>query len=411
MPALTASAESLAAEAAHHAAGLTDPAPCPDGEPWAGQLLATGSAGIALAHIERARSSLDDWRRAHTFIQDAIANPVSTHDGSGLYLGAPAVAFMLDAAAGTTGRYQRGLADLDSPVADLAHRRAAAALERVAAAAPTAFAEYDVFYGLAGIAALLLRRDPGGSAMEHALTALVALTRPLSLDGREVPGWWCSHDPHRGHTGEAGGHANFGLAHGITGPLALLSRAARGHVVVDGQYEAITTICAWLDRWRQEGPAGPWWPEHITVGDLAAGRPSQAGPTRPGWCYGTPGIARAGQLAAIATGDRHMQEEYEDALAACLDDPAQQARITDAGLCHGAAGLFQTVWRAAADDSSDRLRLRLPPLAERLAAAATSHDGTDLGLLTGTAGLTLALHTAATDTAPNSGWDTCLLID
>ncbi|MGH3622096.1 MAG: lanthionine synthetase LanC family protein, partial [Sciscionella sp.] len=59
------------------------------------------------------------------------------------------------------------------------------------------------------------------------------------------------------------------------------------------------------------------------------------GPLQPSWCYGTPGIARAQQLAALATGDTRRRHTAETALLGCLHDPNQLARIIDPGLCHG----------------------------------------------------------------------------
>ncbi|MEO3861335.1 lanthionine synthetase C family protein [Acrocarpospora sp. B8E8] len=415
MAAPTVPDAALAVAAERYAARLTSPEPPPGDRPWISQSLTEGTAGIALLHIERAHTGRGTWQQAHNWITHAAAGEISADDNTGLYLGAPAIAFILDAAAATTGRYRHGLTDLDGHIAKLAHHRVEAAMARIRRGELPQFREYDVFFGLSGIGALLLRRDPGGSALERVLDYLVALTHPLVVDGQELPGWWVVHDPHRQFSADyPGGHGNFGAAHGITGgPLALLSQAMRRGITVQGQREAINTICSWLDAWRQDSAVGPWWPQWITRADLREGRPSQSRPGRPSWCYGTPGIVRAGQLAAIATGDHHRQQMYEDAFARCLRDPAQQARITDAGLCHGAAGLYQTAWRAARDATTPALAERLPHLADNLARR--SQPDTDTasgpGLLEGDAGTALALHTAAHDTAPTSGWDACLLIN
>ncbi|OLE21189.1 MAG: lanthionine synthetase, partial [Catenulispora sp. 13_1_20CM_3_70_7] len=307
----------LAAAAEHHSRLLQPPPPDVPGQTGAAQDLATGSVGTALAHIERARSGLESWRTAHAFILHATSAPISDHDTSGLFLGAPALAFALDAAAGTSDRYKSGLADLDPAVTQLAHRRTSRALGRIAAGEAATFAEYDIFSGLSGIGALLLRRDPGGSALERVLTYLVALTQPLPDRYKRLPGWWVSHNPHRKTQPGYPGHANLGAAHGITGPLALLAQAARRGITVDGHHQAIADICHWLNAWRRGDDAGCWWPEHVAMSELRTGRTSQTGPARPSWCYGTPGIARAGQLAAIALGDRTLQHEYESALVAC----------------------------------------------------------------------------------------------
>ena len=121
-------------------------------------------------------------------------------------------------------------------------------------------------------------------------------------------------------------------------------------------------------------------------------------------------ISRAGQVASIALGDRCGQRRYEDALARCLRDPAQLDRVTGVGLCHGAAGLYMTAWRAARDSESPGVAACLPDLAARLHRQAILDDRTDQGFLDGCAGTALALHTAASGTSPASGWDACLLI-
>ncbi|GAA1029139.1 MULTISPECIES: lanthionine synthetase C family protein [Amycolatopsis] len=413
MTTVTITPAEIAEIAQRRAADVDLPEPPPDDEPWVAQSLTKGTAGIALLHIERALAGRGTWRHAHRWIMAAVAGQVSATDTSGLYLGAPAVTFMLDnAASGTKDRYQDALADVDRHVVALAHRRVESAMARLQAGRLPDFREYDVFFGLSGIGALLLRRAPGSTAMERVLGYLVALAKPRLINGDVLPGWWVGHDPHRRDSAPfQHGHSNFGMAHGIAGPLALLSQAIRRGSSVDGQHAAIAAICEWLDAWQQEGDAGPWWPEWITLAELRTGHPNQSGPARPSWCYGTPGIARAGQLAGIAVGDAQRQLMYEQALTRCLDDPVQQGHITDGSVCHGWAGLYQTVWRSAQDSQTAGLAEHLPGLASRLGHQANQKPATNRGFLEGTAGTALALHTAARNSAPISGWDACLLID
>jgi hypothetical protein len=200
------------------------------------------------------------------------------------------------------------------------------------------------------------------------------------------------------------------MAHGIAGPLALLALAQRRGISIDGQAEAIERICSWLDRWRQENTTGPWWPQWISRDECRRGRVGQPGPLRPSWCYGTPGIARAQQLAAIATGDPARLRLAERALAACVSDPEQLDRVTDSGLCHGWAGLFQTAWRASTDDGTGTIAATLSTLADRLLRYTEVGARLGSGLLEGDAGLALALHTVAGYGPTVPGWDACLLI-
>jgi hypothetical protein len=186
-----------------------------------------------------------------------------------------------------------------------------------------------------------------------------------------------------------------------------LSLTARSGLLVPGQLQAIGRICTWLDQWQQEHQGTPWWPETITLADIQHRRPAQPGPLRPSWCYGTPGIARAQQLAAIAAGDTARRHTAESAMTGCLSDPAQLARITGQSLCHGAAGLFMTVTAFAADAPA----CELPAAAiAALLLDSPAATGAPPGFLTGSAGYALALHVLARGTPPDTAWDTCLLL-
>lgn len=371
------------------------------------QSLARGAAGVALLHIERALAGVGPWSTAHAWVRAATTRGISAADDTGLYLGAPAISFILHAAeADQNHRYDQALSTVDSHVVALAHRRVDAVTARAQRGEATTFIEYDPFAGLTGIGQLLLRYTPGTDALGRILDYLVRLTTPRA---DHLPGWWVSRDPDK-TLPTPGGHANHGVAHGISGVLAFLGTALRRGVTVDGHREAIATICTHLDAWRHDDEPGPWWPEWITRDELHTGRSQQPGPFRPSWCYGTPGIARAQQIAAIATGDTVRQHLAEHALAACLSDTGQLAGITDTSLCHGWAGLYQTAWRAAQDALTTTISHQLPRLAASLTRYASADDQDDLGFLTGVVGLALAAHTAAHDTASISGWDACLLI-
>ncbi|MFI5617460.1 lanthionine synthetase C family protein [Streptomyces sp. NPDC051567] len=376
-------------------------------DPALAQSLAKGPAGVALWHIEQALTGTGGWEPVKAWLSAATRAEVTAADSACLTYGAPALAFVLHAA-GADGqdRYRTARDQLDVATTALAHRRVAAAHARIRGGEPAAFAEYDLLHGLTGIGVHLLHHTPGDDALAAVLSYLVALTRPLAVDGETLPGWWCAHDPRRLHA--PGGHANFGMAHGITGPFALLAQALRRGAVVDGQREAVATVTAWFDRWQQHDDHGLWWPETITRQEVVAGRPQVTGTGRPSWCYGTPGITRALQLAAIATADIGRQEAAENALAACLSDERQLAHLADAGLCHGTAGLFQTTWRAARDARTPILGAAARRLADTFAGQRAFED---TAFLEGAAGQALAQATALHDRAPASRWDACLLID
>jgi hypothetical protein len=116
------------------------------------------------------------------------------------------------------------------------------------------------------------------------------------------------------------------------------------------------------------------------------------------------------QLAAIAIGDRALQQRAEDALTRCLTDPIQLAQLTDPAACHGWSGVLATAWHAAADDQSGLLATALPDLTERLLVSARHAvvAGFPAGLIEGSAGIAAVLNLVATGTP--GGWERCMLI-
>ncbi|RKN47224.1 lanthionine synthetase C family protein [Streptomyces hoynatensis] len=346
------------------------------------QDLSEGALGMALLHIERG-----DLAAARNRLTQAVAGGVSAGSNASLFHGAPALEFVLSRA-GHAGR------DVRDAVDRIVDARLTAARRRQASGALPHLAECDLIRGLTGLGALLLTRGTASPLLEEVLAYLVSLSRPVHIDGRALPGWWSTAGPADEEVN--GGHGNNGVAHGIAGPLALLSLAVRHGARVPGQGDAIGVFSRWLDRYGCR-----YW---ITRDQLAAPEPPEPAPARPSWCYGELGIARAQQLAALAQGDPARRLAAEDTVVRTLSDPARLGRITDASLCHGWAGLL-TVARAVAADSTtqDRFRPCIEDLKKRLV---TDHDQLSKpGFMEGRAGAHLAL--AGTDV---TGWTRALLI-
>lgn len=396
---------------------LADPPPHPnhadhgpDSPRWDGQSLSSGHVGIALLHARRARDGSGPWDRALTWFTAAFREPIAAAGGAGLWHGAPAVAFALHTA-GLPGS-EPLLARLDNAISAMANRQLAAAEERITARRRPEPGEFDLVRGLTGLGVYLLARHPTSPHLRAVLSYLVELTAPVpaaDTAGASVPGWWTGHLPHgKPERDYRDGHSDQGMAHGITGPLALLALASSSGINVPGQSDAIRTIRSWLEAWRQDDPAGPWWPERITLTEHTTHRPRQNGPARPSWCYGTPGIARALHLAAQALHDQPRQRAAENALLACVTDPGQLTRLDTMALCHGWAGLIATVAATAADATTPALADHLPALTRTLLDRLDLAPAHRPGLIDGTAGVALLLHDLSTGHVAD--WTNCLLL-
>lgn len=389
------------------------------------QQLAYGPLGIALLHIERAARGIGPWQRAHDWLTAATRQPFTSGPDSHPFYGAPALAHTVACAADhLPGTYQRALDTLDAQIAADIRMRLDAAHRRIDAGHLPNLAEFDAIRGLTGYGAYLLRREPFSSDLYAVLGYCVRLTESLSSGGETLPGWWTATGP-SGRLDERfpGGHANSGLAHGIGGVLALLALAARHGVAPAGHHNAMRTILAWLDHWQEKTELGVAWPYWVTRAELTDGHRAPSVPRRPSWCYGTAGLARAQQLAALVLGDSTRQVEAESALVAALTERTQLAATTDSGLCHGFAGLAHIASRTSTDAypmTAGPLQATIPALLTAVcppgtdpttaAAALVRDEEAGPGFLNGAAGTALALLASATATPPSSAWDSCLLI-
>ncbi|UUU32401.1 lanthionine synthetase C family protein [Streptomyces sp. CA-210063] len=376
--------------------------------------LGRGLAGTALYQAVLARDS-GQWDTVATTTATLAGQPVAVHPaGASLYRGAPAVAYVLQTAGHPA--YRSALGSLDDALAKLVRTRLADAHRRMETGRPPRMWEYDLISGLTGLGALLLHRGTQPALLDDVLRYLVRLLQQaITVNGEEVPGWWTSDSP-SGRTDAAWptGHGNFGMAHGVAGPIALLALSTRAGHTTAGQLPALTDICRLLEERAHCLTNGAVsWPETVTLDSWINRSPVPARPGRPSWCYGTPGIARALQLAAIECSRTTTQRLAEDALMTCASDPEQLAHVDNATVCHGWAGICLAAERSAADTAQDSaLRRVLPSLHSHFATHVAKHPLPETaGLLTGADGILLALHDLNATRATAPAWDTCLLLD
>ncbi|MEU9737195.1 lanthionine synthetase C family protein [Streptomyces sp. NPDC048002] len=396
------------------AAAITDPSTAwPGGRPQGGrswpQSLAGGAAGIALLHIERARTGHGAWSTAHAWLKAAVHDDVSAASNANLYFGAPALAYVMHRAASTSSRYLPALARLDTATVTLTRNRLAAAHQRITRAERPLMEEFDQIRGLSGLAAYHLSRHPHHDITSDVIAYLVRLTEPVPGPAG-LPPWWTDVGPSGIlHPDYPGGHGNFGLAHGIGSTLAVLSQALLGGLTVPGTAEAIARICSWTDQWRQGEPTTPWWPGHLSIQQVTDDQVHPSLRPRPSWCYGVSGTARAQQLAGLALKDPARVLTAENAILAALQDPLQRGTLPETGLCHGMAGLLHASWRMATKTDNPEISAELPQLTDRLITALSQSDPNP-ELLDGRAGAALALHTVGTGRAAAPHWDTFLAL-
>jgi lantibiotic modifying enzyme len=372
--------------------------------------LAGGRAGLAVfyAYLARAGLAVRAREAADNFLDEAVEALAKVSMPPSLYGGFTGVAWAV-----AHLRRQANADDGEDPCEEID-----GALRQYLEQSPWTD-NYDLVSGLVGIGVYVLERLPRPSGRN--LLALV-IRRLDETCERMKPGitWLTRPELLPDHQREVcpKGHYNLGVAHGVPGVIALLGAASAAGVAASTTRRLLDGSVRWLLANHLPEDRGSTFAVWTASG-------IEPRPARSAWCYGDPGIAAALLTAARGARRTSWKREALEIARRAAARPPDQAGIRDAGLCHGAAGLahlFNRMYHATGDQSlaeaarfwlARTLEMRQP--GRGIAGFTAYHpreDGTpdwkdDPGLLTGAAGIALALLAATTPIEP--AWDRMLL--
>lgn len=278
--------------------------------------------------------------------------------------------------------------------------------------------DYDLVGGLVGYGVYALERWPRPAAVASLGLVVDRLAETAEWqDGGAT--WWTSPKllPEERRVDFPAGLYNLGVAHGVPGVIAFLGRACATGLVNDRARDLLDGAVKWVLSQRRSGPGSSfekWIVPSPPTGDC-----------RQAWCYGDPGVAAALLLAARSVGQPEWESEAVEIALHAASRPPESSGVVDAALCHGAAGLghvYNRLFQASGEEPLRRAAVywleRALALRAGDAVAPDSADGNadDAGtgaeadpyLLTGDAGIALALLAAATPVEPE--WDRLLLL-
>ncbi|WP_395815340.1 lanthionine synthetase C family protein [Archangium minus] len=374
--------------------------------------LARGQPGVAvlLTCLSRVSGDSSHGARAEALLDEATEALATQVLGPDLFDGFPGIAWALQHVRGTPEDPDEDpLSDIDAALADYLQTR------------PWPH-RYDLVSGLVGLGVYALERLPRPGARQ-CLERVVARLGELAERTDAGLRWKTPADKVEVMAREAHPHGcyNLGVAHGISGVLAVLAGAASAGVEAGTASALLRGGWDWMMAQRAPDSAAARFPTRLGVDGTPSG-----GSDRPAWCYGAPGMALVLHRVARAVGDVAWERE---ALALCREAAGrrgQTERVRDAALCHGATGLghlynrlFQETGEGLFADAAvhwfrHALSLRRPGVGiggfQTLEFFPDGTQGwTDApGLLVGAAGITLALLAATSAVEP--AWDRLLLM-
>ncbi len=308
---------------------------------WNDLSLATGLPGILLLFTRLDQLGFTNGEISHRYVleikkvleQSGISN-------FSLFGGLTGVAFAINEASFEETRYQKMLDKLHQHL--LIHLQDA--YISPLAKSPTESGAYDVIQGASGVGRYLLEhveKPDFYQALIRLIEALIAFTKPKSIQGKEVPGWFLSPEDilNARKYSQTRGNFNLGLAHGIPGVMAFLSIALMKGVEVAGQKDAISLTAQWIQHRGSTAASQTVWPYHITWEEEVEGKKGQE-VSKDAWCYGTPGVARSLFLAGGALKNEQLKSLAIESLRGVFTRDQSDWDLPGPMLCHGLAGLY-----------------------------------------------------------------------
>lgn len=254
--------------------------------PWGDLVLSNGNLSICLLMAQFDKLFPDeefDWI-AHkyflnlqkTLLENGMPNNIS------MFSGLTGMAFVLDYASHSGTRYKNFRENLQKKIFELFDILIMEINScKKVGASPM---EYDVISGLSGVGRYFLSISENPEALKRLKVILeycISLVEPVQIMNETVPGWYIA--PENLFTNEdrrkyPKGGFNCGVAHGIAGPLALLSLAYEHGICIPKQEKAIGIMADWLIDKKVITDKGIIWPSWVSLEEEIGYQDSSANP-------------------------------------------------------------------------------------------------------------------------------------
>ena len=383
---------------------------------WLSMSLPGGDVGVALAlgYADRLEPSKGWDALAHKYLKAAIYGGLSVNGNASLHGGIAGLGHVMSYLSQGGRRYSNALEEL-TKIIKKNIRKTLSRLPNIDEGVKPG--DYDLISGVSGIGRTLLsmRRI---SNFEEELAAILdwLVERSLNgLDGFYTPPQLVSEYERENFPNLRSGYINFGLAHGVPGPVTFMAKALEENLNVNELKGGLSILANELAEASYEDSYGINWATRHVEGQEVVEE------TRTAWCYGLPGVARSLHIAGSALNDTKLTDRALEALLAVKDRPLAVRAIPGPTFCHGVSGLLQVVLRMRHDTQSSEMDVLADNLLSQLVQLYTPDDAlgfrhfekgkhyvTSPSLLTGALGPALVMLASVSSEAPD--WDQVFLL-
>ena len=211
----------------------------------------------------------------------------------------------------------------------------------------TSMRKYDVISGLSGSLYYLLDfswNEDEIKKLENIISYLVGLTKYHDYKGKSVIKFHITRENQfRDDEKERfpNGNFNFGISHGMMGPLVALSKAYSLGYNVDGLKESIGELAEIYERFKVYKDNIPLWPSQLSLEQYLIGKCEEEHcHLASSWCYGNISISRGLQKVSKNMGWIEKEKLYKEDLINILNQPSENYNLHSPALCHGYSSIL-----------------------------------------------------------------------
>lgn len=154
------------------------------------------------------------------------------------------------------------------------------------------------------------------------------------------------------------GHINFGMAHGVAGPLVALAKAKRQGIQEMYLEEAIWKLFGLYEELCVENNGIVRYPRRLPI-DCYVSKTSADLTENAGWCYGNLGIVRSLMKTAKYLRKPMEYAYYLDKLVDILAQPAKEYNLSSPIVCYGYGSVISIQKYAFLESQDERCLVNL----------------------------------------------------
>jgi len=203
---------------------------------------------------------------------------------------------------------------------------------------------FEVISGLSGPLRFLLNFNDDSQMKNVAcqiIDAFIKRSKDITILGHRTSGWHYYPSEVEAsfmYTKSENGCINYGLSHGMGGPLVTLSLAYKNGIRKEGLLDAIDGLVEEYMQAVYYANDIAYWPGRVIFEQYIGLEEIQKSPNQMSWCYGSVGILRALYMSGIFTSNKKVAQFALSELIKITEMDLTDYLLVQPIVCHGFAG-------------------------------------------------------------------------